>query len=138
MVSMNEREQLIEKLVTTMHLSVAERLALSPSNVRYTEVAAVLERLLENSGYFPPGARPWQEGNVVHEGAILQKLPDGRVRLTLQRSHPTAPTVLAAKKESDFRSSRAAIRAFVRLEWPGGIDGIAIKRFWDFVIFSSV
>jgi len=38
MVSMNEREQLIEKLVTTMHLSVPERLALSPNNVRYIEV----------------------------------------------------------------------------------------------------
>ena len=57
MVSMNEREQLIEKLVTTMHLSVPERLALSPNNVRYTEVAAVVARVLENSGYFPPGAR---------------------------------------------------------------------------------
>jgi hypothetical protein len=88
MVSMNEREQLIEKLVTTMHLSVPEHLALSSNNVRYTEVAAVVARVLENSEYFPPAARPWQEGNVVHEGAILQKLPRGRFRLTLQRGHP--------------------------------------------------
>src|ERR1700688_267920 len=129
MVSMNERDQLIEKLVTTIHLSVPERLALSSNNVRYTEVAAVVARVLENSEYFPPGARPWQEGNVVHEGAILQKLPRGRFRLTLQRGHPIAPTILAAKKESDFRSARAAIRAFIRSEWPKGIDGIAIKRF---------
>jgi hypothetical protein len=50
MVSMNDREQLIEKLVTTMHLSVPERLALSSNNVRYTEVAAVVARVLENSG----------------------------------------------------------------------------------------
>ena len=129
MVSMNEREQLIEKLVTTMHLSVPERLALSPKNVRYAEVAAVVARVLEDSGYFAPGARPWQEGNVVHEGAILQKLPRRGFRLTLQRSHPIASTVLAAKKESDFRSARAAIRAFIRSEWQKGIDGIAIKRF---------
>jgi hypothetical protein len=33
-----------------MHLSVPERLALSSNNVRYTEVAAVVARVLENSG----------------------------------------------------------------------------------------
>ena len=125
---MNEREQLIEKLVTTMHLSVPERLALSSKNVRYTELAAVVARVLENSGYFPPGARPWQEGKIVHEGAILQKLSNRQFRLILQRSHPTAPAVLAAKKERDFVFARNAIRAFVRSEWPNGIDGIRISR----------
>ena len=125
---MNEREQLIEKLVTTMHLSAPERLALSPCNVRYTEVAAVVARVLENSGYFPPDARPWQEGNVVHEGAILQRLSNRRFRLILQRSHPIAPAVLATKKERDFVFARNAIRAFVRSEWPNGIDGIRISR----------
>ena len=134
MVWMNEREQLIEKLVMTMHLSVPERLALSPASVRYTEVAAIVARVLENSGYFPPGARPWQEGNVVHEGAILQQLSTGGVRLTLQRSHPISPTVLAAKKESDFRSARAAIRAFIRSEWPKGSMELPLRdlEFWFF------
>jgi hypothetical protein len=129
---MNEREKLIEKLVTTMHLSVPERLALSTDSVRYFEVAAVVQRVLEDTGYFPPNARSCQEGNVVHEGAILQKLSGGRFRLTLQRSHPIAPTVLAAKRESDFPSAKAAIKAFISSEWPKGIDGIAIKRFGFF------
>jgi hypothetical protein len=44
---MNQREQLIEKLVTTMHLSVPERAALSTKSVRYSEVAAVMARVLE-------------------------------------------------------------------------------------------
>ena len=125
---MNQREQLIEKLVTTMHLNVPERAALSTGSVRYSEVAAVVARVLEDTGYFPPNARPWQEGKVVHEGAMLQKLPNGRFRLILQRSHPIAPTVLAAKKERDFVFARNAIRSFVRSEWPNGIDGIRIRR----------
>jgi hypothetical protein len=124
---MNKREQVIEKLVTTTHLNVPERAALSTDSVRYSEVATVIGRVLEDTGYFPPNARPWQQGNVVHEGAILQKLPGGGFRLTLQRSHPIAPTVLAAKRESDFQNASAAIKAFVSLEWPKGIDGIAIK-----------
>jgi hypothetical protein len=126
---MNEREQLIEKLVTTMRLSVPERAALSTNSVRYSEVATVVARVLEDTGYFPPNARPWQQGNIVHEGAILQKLSGGGFRLTLQRSHPIGPTVLAAKRESDFQNARAAIKAFISSEWPKGIDGIVIKRF---------
>jgi hypothetical protein len=66
---------------------------------------------------------------VVHEGAILQKLAGGRFRLTLQRSHPIAPKVLATKKESDFKDAKAAIKAFIESEWPKGIDGIAIGGF---------
>ena len=131
---MTEREELIEKLVTTMHLNVPERAALSTHSVRYSEVAAVVSRILKETGYFPPNARPWQEGNVVHEGAILEKLSRGGFRLTLQRSHPIAPKVLAEKKESDFDDVGAAIKAFIQAEWPKGIDGIAIKRFGVFGI----
>lgn len=126
---MNEREQLIEELVSTMHLNVLERAALATNSVRYSEVAAVVERVLEDAGYFPPNAPPWHEGNVVHEGAILQKLSGGGFRLTFQRGHPIAPTVLAEQKESDFQDAGAAIEAFIRSEWPKGIDGIAIERF---------
>ena len=125
---MSEREKLIERLVTEMHLSAPERAALSDEGVRYAEVAAVIARVLNETGYFPPNARPWQEGTVVHEGAILQRLSNRRFRLILQRSHPIAPNVLAAKKERDYVLARTAIRAFVRSEWPNGIDGIRISR----------
>jgi hypothetical protein len=50
MVSMTEREELIEEQVTTMHLNVPERAALSTHSVRYSEVAAVVSSILEESG----------------------------------------------------------------------------------------
>jgi hypothetical protein len=84
--------------------------------------------VLNETGYFPPNARPWQEGKVVQEGAIPQRLSNRRFRLILQRSHSSAPAVLAAKKERDFVFARNAIRAFVRSEWPNGIDGIRISK----------
>jgi hypothetical protein len=124
---MNEREQLIEKLVTTGHLNVPERAALSPRTVRYSEVASVVERVLEVTGYFPTNARPWQEGSLVYEPPILQKLSAGAYRMTLPRSHAIAPTVLAEKRELDFQNVETAIRAFIALEWPRGIDGIGIQ-----------
>ena len=124
---MSEREQLIEKLVTTMHLNVPERATLSSTSVSYTEVARVIQRILKETGYFPPDARPWKEGTIVHEGAILQSLSEGRFRLTLQRSHAIEPQVLAARRESDFKDASAAIEAFIKSEWPEGIDGIGIE-----------
>lgn len=123
---MSETEKLVEKLVTQMHLSVPDRGGLK--TVSYSDVAAVITRILNETGYFPPNARPWQEGKLVHEGAILQKLSNRKFRLTLQRSHPAVPNMLAAKKERDYVFARSAIRAFVRSEWPNGIDGIRISR----------
>jgi hypothetical protein len=124
---MNEREQLVEKLVREMHLNVPERSALSPPSVRYAEVAAVIERVLDEAEYFPPNARPWQEGRLVYEGAILQKLSNRKFRLTLQRSHAIAPHVLAEKRVRDYVLAATAIRAFIRSTWPKGIDGIRIQ-----------
>lgn len=124
---MNERDQLIAKLVTTEHLNVPEHARLSPHTVQYSEVAAVVARVLEATGYFPPNARPWQQGNLVFEPAILQKLSSGAYRLTLQRSQALAPTVLAEKRQSDFHNAETAIKAFIAANWPHDIDGIAIK-----------
>jgi hypothetical protein len=124
---MSEREQLIEKLVCEMHLNVSERAALLPKTVSYSELGAVIRRTLQETGYFPPNARPWQEGKPVYEGAILEKVSNRKFRLTVQRSHPTAPHVLAAKKERNYLLVATAIRAFIRATWPNGIDGINIR-----------
>jgi hypothetical protein len=94
-----QREQLIEKLVNTGHLSVSERLALGSVPVHSSEIAAVVTRVLNATGSFPQNAKPWQPGHVVHEGAILQKLADGKdtANSTRESSH-RAPAVLAARK----------------------------------------
>jgi len=39
---MGEREKLVERLVTEIHLSVPERTELLSKSVRYSEVAAVI------------------------------------------------------------------------------------------------
>ena len=124
---MNEqREQLIEKLVRTGHLNVPERLALGTAKIYSTEVAKAVTRVLEETGSFPENVKPWMQGHVVHEGAMLQKDSDHKIRLILQRHHPLSPTVLAEQKVTDFREAQAAVEAFIRAEWPVTIDGIPI------------
>jgi hypothetical protein len=52
------REALIEKLVVTLHLNVPERQMLGSHDLSVAEVAAVVKRLLERDGVFPPNAKP--------------------------------------------------------------------------------
>jgi|HubBroStandDraft_2_1064218.scaffolds.fasta_scaffold3189701_1 hypothetical protein len=44
---------------------------LGSDSVSVDEVAAVVKRLLERYGVFPPNAKPWQPGEIVFEGFFL-------------------------------------------------------------------
>jgi hypothetical protein len=125
----DQREQLIEKLVNTGHLSVPERLALGSTMVYSSEIAAIVTRVLNDTGSFPQNAKSWQQGHVVYEGGILHKSSGGKIRLVRQRSHPIAPAVLADQKATDFDDVQSAVKAFMRSEWPKDIDGVRIV--WD-------
>lgn len=122
-----EREQLIEKLVTTLHLNLPERQSLSPLYIRHSEIAAAIGRILQRTGWFPAPLHPADGKSPVREGATLSKLPDGRFRITQQWSHALAPNVLAEKREALFDDESVAIDAFIKAEWPKGIDGIPIR-----------
>jgi len=125
---MDGRNQLIEKLVTTLHLSIPERNKLGAGKVRLAEISAVVSRVLDKAGYFPPNARPWRKGLAVHDGVMIERLPTGKFRLIFQRSDPIAPTVLVEQKESCLEDITSVVGAYVSAEWPRGIDGILFDR----------
>jgi len=52
------REALLEKLVVSLHLNMPERQMLGSDAVSVEEVAAVVKRLLDKNGVFPPNAKP--------------------------------------------------------------------------------
>jgi hypothetical protein len=121
------REDLLEKLVTTLHLSVPERKALGLTSVPTNAVAAIIKRLLESNGVFPITAKTWQPGDSVFEGFFLLKKSHGGVRLTSQRSDPINPTVLADQKSWEYEDVDDAISRFIRSEWSDGIEGIKLS-----------
>jgi hypothetical protein len=122
-----DRAELVEKLVTTLHLNVAERKMLGAEPVRQAEITSAVMRVLNSVGKFPPNAEPAQPRQTLFEGHFLQTLPDGIVRLWLQRHHPTNPLELAAQKHEDFSDKKEAVHEFVTREWQyGQIDGIPI------------
>ena len=123
---MSQRDELVEKLVKTGHLNVPERLALSTASVFSSEVAKVVTQVVEGAGFFPEAAKPWAQGQVVHEQALLQRISVSKVRLIQQRADPLNPTVLREQKITDFTDTRAAVEGFIKAEWPTNIDGIQI------------
>jgi len=122
------REDLLLKLVTTLHLSVPERNALGAAPISVHEVARVVKNQLERNGVFPIAAKDWQLGERVFEGFFLVKRPHRGVRLTYQRHQPISPNVLADHKSWEYANVDGAISRFIRSEWSNGIDGIAISE----------
>jgi hypothetical protein len=123
-----EKTDLLQSEGRSQPAPASAKIVFSVVDLNAVNSFSVLIITVPDTGYFPPNARPWQEGKAVQEGAIPQRLSNRRFRLILQRSHSSAPAVLAAKKERDFAFARNAIRAFVRSEWPNGIDGIRISK----------
>jgi hypothetical protein len=120
-----KRAQLIEKLVTTFHLSVAERQSLGSETIRKSEVARVIARVLVENGRFPSHARRWTPGKVVYEGYRIEITPNGIVRLSVQRGDAINPSQLAGERDWDFSIADEAIDQFISGEWPNGeIDGV--------------
>jgi len=95
--------------------------------VSVEEVAAVVKRLFEQDGHFPPIAKLWQPGELCFEGFFLVKHPDGKVQMAWQRSNPINPNELAEQGSSEFSDLDKAISAFIESEWPKGIDGIPLS-----------
>jgi hypothetical protein len=119
-----ERKDLLEKLVTSLHLNVPERKLLGAECVSAKEVAPIVKRILETNGVFPPNARPWRPGESVFEGFFLVKQETGRARLICQRSHPLNPCALADQASWDYDDCDQAVSRFMQSEWSNGIDGI--------------
>ena len=124
---MTTRSEVLKKLVLTQHLNVSERVELGP--LLKSEVHAEVLASFKKSGWFPPSARPWQSGRCVYEGYLLELLPDGKVRLWIQRGHSIHAEILADQRHWDFSDADNAIEEFVMREWPQGqIDGIALTK----------
>jgi hypothetical protein len=99
----------------------------SSDDLSFTDVDAVVKRLLEQKGVFPPSARPWQPGELVFEGFFLVKRPDGKVQMDWQRSNPIRPNELTDRDRSEYDDVDEAVSRFSESEWSRAIDGITLS-----------
>jgi hypothetical protein len=54
------------------------------------------------------------------------KLPDRKIEMVWQRSHPIKPTELAERGSTDFEDLDQAISRFIERQWSNGIDGVRV------------
>ncbi len=120
------KQELLEKLVATWHLSVSEREILGTSTVPRNEIAAIVKAMLVSNRRFPMDAAPWEPGKAVFEGASLYLQPNRNVRVLLQHANPASPFALAHSRELQFSKIDDAIKFFIDTEWKNGIDGIKL------------
>ena len=127
---MKMQPEILTRLLRGEHLNVDERKALGLwpcETLRYDEVAQHLAGVLESQEWFPqppPAPRP---GVPIREGIYIRRQGNRFVCLA-QRSRADAPTILAEKAETEFRSARAAADYYLKweLNLPGRLDGSAV------------
>jgi len=124
---LGRREELIEKLATTFHLSVPERQELDPNYVLRDEVAKVVRSELAQYGWYPRNWRPHVPGSLVREGYAIEAAQDGSFRVHSQSSFAIEPMRLRGSKTWSFASVDAAIDFYLHGEFRSGkIDGIPL------------
>ncbi len=123
-------EQLVQELVMRGTLDAKDRKRLNDCSklpIPKAHVAEVVSKALEVAGIFPQTALK-QAGTAIYEGHVLERLDDGRIELRCQRHQAMNPFQLAeARSLGIFPDAATAIFRFIELEWPRGIDGVALR-----------
>jgi hypothetical protein len=114
-----DREELIDRLITTGHLNVPDRKSLA--HLGRNEVFAAVRVRLERDGFFPPnaGIEGW-----VYEGPFIRRSENRRYVGINQRSRACDPRVVAETAQRSFDDIEAAVNWYIDAEWGSSIDGI--------------
>jgi len=118
-----QRGELILKLLTQYYLNVADRADFGSNTVPLAEIATVVTKTLKTNLYFPPTAKPWEQGEPCYEGAFLEKLEEHRFRVHHQRSYADNPGVCAERTTHDYDDFDSALLAYLHAEWRDAFDG---------------
>lgn len=122
-------QQLLRKLVLSGTLSVLERKSLGRLNklpVPKSDVAEVIQEILEEHGIFPTTATGERPDGTIYEGFFIEIIAQNRISLRWQRHSVSNPAEMAEEKDWEFHEMKAAMQKFIEWEWPHGIDGIAL------------
>jgi len=124
------RHELIFKLLTTYHLNVPERAQLDPPTISPDEVCHAIDIALVDTPFFPPHARPVRNqtevAGAIFDGALIEKASDGFF-VHVQQSGPHG-CAFRGHRQKLFPNLTKAVRFYLRQQYNGNIDGIAISK----------
>ena len=116
-----DREDLLDRLVTSGHLNVPDRESLG--SISRKQVFVAVRARLAKDGYFPPAAGV---KGTVYEGPQIRRSADGRYLGIDQRASVFDPALLAEEARRCFENIDAVVNWYIDAEWGSSIDGIRL------------
>jgi len=128
---MSMPSEILTRLLQGEHFSVEDRknLGLWPAEtLRYTDVAAHLEQLLEKSKWFPCVVPFSSNSEPIREGIYIHCEARDRFVCIARRTRADNPKVLAEEAETVFNTPRDAVDYYLKweLNLPGRLDGWSV------------
>jgi hypothetical protein len=117
---MVNREELIDRLITSGHLNVPDRKSLG--HISRNEVFVAIRARLERDGRFPPNAKDGERG--LYEGPQIQRSQEGQYLGIDKRASVFHPGVVAQSVKRCFEDIDSVVNWYIDVEWGSGIDGI--------------
>ncbi|MBN1461923.1 MAG: hypothetical protein JXA57_20525 [Armatimonadetes bacterium] len=119
---------ILTELLAGRHFNMEERknLGLLPHEVLdYKEVRRHLMGVIAGREWFPRIYVPHEDGQLVHEGVVVQRLGRHRFVCHAEAARAIYPWILGDESHRRFRSARRAADYFLRWEHhlPGDLDG---------------
>lgn len=125
---MTNRQQLIRRLLTSLHLNMLDRKEFIEKAIKLNEIKLIIQQDLEDKKVFPSDATIWEEGQPVFEGHFLKKTTDNKYKLYWQRHQAENPYKLAESHEEDYNDFDKIVDDYIKREYNYNIDGLKIMR----------
>lgn len=125
---MPTRQELIKRLLNTLHLNVIERQEFKSRPITLNEVQEAIRLDLTRRNFFPENASLWTEGTAVFEGHFIEKVRDNEFILHCQRSYAVDPNHLAESIKFNYTDFMKLTYDFIKKQFNFNIDGLPIDE----------
>ena len=123
---MPTRQELIKRLLNTLHLNVIDRQEFKSRSITLNEVKEAIRLGLNSKNFFPENASLWTDGNAVFEGHFIEKVGDNEFILHCQRGYAVDPYHLAESIKFNYTDFSKLTYDFIKREFNFNIDGLSI------------
>ncbi|PIQ97376.1 MAG: hypothetical protein COV67_04500 [Nitrospinae bacterium CG11_big_fil_rev_8_21_14_0_20_56_8] len=119
--SMTERE-ILKKLVTEEHISVAERKQLPNQTANTAILVEIISERLETIGKFPDR----NDLDDDFDGGLIFRSPSGEYHV--YQKAEVSLMKFAVVKDDVFKDPQAAARTYLKANFAGNIDGVPLAE----------
>ena len=125
MTFISDRQQIIKKLLTTLHLNALDRKIFKDNPITLSEISNSIRHDLEDVNIFPRSAK---ESQGIYEGYHIEKVSNSQFKLHWQRPLASNPFQLAETNQVTYSNFDKLIYDYLDKEFTFNIDGLIIDK----------